>query len=96
MSEQNIANAPAAEVQQDVNELRKVRVDKLQALQSEGNDPFVITKFDFNNDSKNIKENFEAYKEYLKDKYYIFFEIGYNQGERIKELAQEKIIHFCL
>lgn len=24
---------------------------------------------------------------YLKDKYYIFFEIGYNQGEKIKELA---------
>ena len=26
-------------------------------------------------------------KDYLKDKYYIFFEIGYNQGERIKEIA---------
>ena len=37
MSEQNITNAPAAEVQQDVNELRQVRVDKLQALQAEGN-----------------------------------------------------------
>jgi len=27
------------------------------------------------------------YKDHLKDKYYIFFEMGYNQGERIKELA---------
>ena len=26
-------------------------------------------------------------KRYLKDKYFIFFEIGYNQGESIKELA---------
>lgn len=26
-------------------------------------------------------------KEYLKDKYYIFFEIGYSQGNRIKEIA---------
>lgn len=26
-------------------------------------------------------------KKYLKEKYYIFFEIGYSQGERIKELA---------
>ena len=26
-------------------------------------------------------------KNYLKDKYFIFFEIGYNQGERIKKLA---------
>ena len=26
-------------------------------------------------------------KNYLKDKYYIFFEIGYSQGEKIKEMA---------
>lgn len=26
-------------------------------------------------------------KKYLKDKYYIFFEIGYSQGERIKQIA---------
>lgn len=26
-------------------------------------------------------------KNYLKDKYYIFFEMGYNQGERIKNIA---------
>lgn len=26
-------------------------------------------------------------KNYLKDKYYIFFEIGYNQGEKIKQIA---------
>ncbi|MBQ1994584.1 MAG: lysine--tRNA ligase [Clostridia bacterium] len=59
MSEQNIANAPAAEVQQDVNELRKVRVDKLQTLQSEGNDPFVITKYDWTHHSAVIKESFD-------------------------------------
>jgi len=29
------------------------------------------------------------YKNHLKDKYYIFFEIGYNQGEKIKELAHK-------
>lgn len=28
-------------------------------------------------------------KKYLKDKYYIFFEMGYNQGERIKEIAHK-------
>ena len=59
MSEQNIANAPAAEVQQDVNELRKVRVDKLEALQAEGNDPFVITKYDWTHHSAVIKESFD-------------------------------------
>ena len=59
MSEQNIANAPANEVQQDVNELRKVRVDKLQALQAEGNDPFVITKYDWTHHSAVVKENYD-------------------------------------
>ena len=59
MSEQNIANAPAAEVQQDVNELRKVRVDKLKALQAEGNDPFVITKYDWTHHSAVVKENYD-------------------------------------
>ena len=32
---------------------------------------------------ENILKN---YKNNLKDKYYIFFEIGYNQGEKVKEL----------
>ena len=27
------------------------------------------------------------YKDYLNDKYYIFFEIGYNQGEKVRQLA---------
>ena len=59
MSEQNITNVPANEVQQDVNELRKVRVDKLQALQAEGNDPFVITKYDWTHHSAVVKENYD-------------------------------------
>ena len=59
MSEQNITNAPAAEVQQDVNELRQVRVDKLQALRAEGNDPFVITKYDWTHHSAVVKENYD-------------------------------------
>ena len=59
MSEQKITNAPAEEVQQDVNELRKVRVDKLEALQADGNDPFVITKYDWTHHSAVIKENFD-------------------------------------
>ena len=59
MSEQNITNAPAAEVQQDVNELRQVRVDKLEALQAENKDPFVITKYDWTHHSAVVKENFD-------------------------------------
>ena len=44
-------------VEQDFNEIVKVRHEKLAALKEAGKDPFVITKFDFDNDSKNIKEN---------------------------------------
>ena len=59
MAQENKANAPQAEAVQDVNELRQVRVDKLQALQSEGKDPFVITKYDQTHHSAVIKESFD-------------------------------------
>ena len=59
MSQEKNNNLPQAEAVQDVNELRKVRVDKLQALQAEGNDPFVITKYDQTHHSAVIKENFD-------------------------------------
>ena len=48
-------NNPAT---QDLNEIVKVRHEKLAALKESGNDPFLITKFDFDNDSANIKANF--------------------------------------
>lgn len=46
--------------QQDVNQLLKVRREKLAALQAEGNDPFVETKYDVSHKSEEIKENFDA------------------------------------
>ncbi len=59
MSEEKNVNVPQQEAQQDVNELRQVRVDKLEALQADGRDPFVITKYDQTHHSTVIKENFE-------------------------------------
>ncbi len=59
MSEEKNVNVPQQEAQQDVNELRKVRVDKLEALQADGRDPFVITKYDQTHHSVTVKENFE-------------------------------------
>ena len=49
-------NNPAT---QDLNEIVRVRHEKLAALKESGNNPFLITKFDFNNDSANIKANFQ-------------------------------------
>ena len=57
MAQNNVNNANNPE--QDLNEIVKVRHEKLAALKESGNDPFVITKFDFDNDSANIKANFE-------------------------------------
>ncbi len=59
MSQEKNNNLPQAEAVQDVNELRKVRVDKLEALQAEGNDPFVVTKYDQTHHSAVIKESFD-------------------------------------
>ena len=59
MSEEKNVVLPQEEVQQDTNELRQVRVDKLEALQQDGKDPFVITKYDQTHHSAVIKENFE-------------------------------------
>lgn len=45
--------------QQDINQLLKVRREKLAALQEAGKDPFQITKYDVTAHSRDIKENFE-------------------------------------
>ena len=43
----------------DLNQLRKVRREKLADLQANGKDPFVITKYDQTHHSQEIKEHFE-------------------------------------
>ncbi|MFW5672404.1 MAG: lysine--tRNA ligase, partial [Acetivibrio ethanolgignens] len=44
--------------QQDINQLLKVRRDKLKELQERGKDPFQITKYDVTHHSTEIKDNF--------------------------------------
>ena len=48
-----------AQQEPDLNQLRKVRREKLVDLQANGKDPFVITKYDQTHHSLEIKENFE-------------------------------------
>ncbi len=50
----------AAQQNQDVNQLLKVRHEKLQELQEKGKDPFQITKYDVSRHSQEIKDNFDA------------------------------------
>ena len=46
--------------EQNLSQLLQIRRDKLKELQEGGNDPFQITRFVVDNDSANIKGNFDA------------------------------------
>ena len=48
--------------QQDLNQLLKVRREKLQDLQNNGKDPFVITKYDVTHHSSDVKEQYNAHE----------------------------------
>ena len=50
------------EQQVDVNQLLKVRREKLADLQERGKDPFQITKYDVTNHTAEIKDNFEKFE----------------------------------
>ncbi len=58
MAEQN--NNQNQNQVQDVNQLLKVRREKLADLQARGKDPFQITKFDVTHHSMEIKDNFDT------------------------------------
>ncbi len=64
MTDNNINTNPEGidnEAQQaELNEVRKMRREKLAALVEAGRDPFVITKYNQTHHSTDIKQNFEA------------------------------------
>lgn len=59
MAEQNKNNQ---EKVQDLNQLRKVRREKLANLQAEGNDPFKITKYDVDTHAQDCKDKYNEYE----------------------------------
>ena len=58
MAEQQKQQKQAQE--QDINQLLKVRREKLKELQDSGNDPFQITKYDVTCHSQDIKDHFDT------------------------------------
>ena len=44
----------------DLGEQQRIRQEKLKALQEEGKDPFVITKYDQTHHSADVKDNFDS------------------------------------
>ena len=53
-------NQTGAPEQENLSQLLQIRRDKLKELQDSGNDPFRITRYAVDNDSANIKDNFDA------------------------------------
>ena len=58
MAEEIVKNTEMDAAQ--LNDLLKVRREKLAELQAEGKDPFVITKYDQTHHTTEIKDNFET------------------------------------
>ena len=66
---ENQQNQKGNQPEQDLNQLLKVRREKLAALQEAGKDPFVITKYDQTHHSDEAKALYEAHEaELLKDR----------------------------
>ena len=59
MAEQQNNQPQNGKQEQDINQLLKVRREKLAALQEAGKDPFQLTKYDVTAHSRDIKENYD-------------------------------------
>lgn len=59
MAETQNTQNQAQQQEQDINQLLKVRREKLAALQEAGKDPFRITRYEATHHSMEIKDNFE-------------------------------------
>ena len=62
MSEQTQQTNGQAPVEKDLNEVLKIRREKLANLQAEGENPFAITKFDQDTHTTDIIENYAEYE----------------------------------
>ena len=60
MADEKNVNQQKEPTAEELNQILKVRREKLAELQSSGNDPFEITKYDQTHHSLEIKDNFEV------------------------------------
>ena len=74
MSE-NMNNTAPAEELQDINEYKKVRMDKLFELQQNGRDPYTITKFDVDSKNAALKSEYEKKEAEIKAAVHLPFRI---------------------
>ncbi len=83
MDEQQLNAAESQETQQDINELKKVRMDKLAQLKEAGANPFEITKYEVTAHAADAKAQFEEIEAQCKS------ECG-DDEERLVSLLEEK------
>lgn len=83
--ENNQNNQP----QIDISEQNRIRREKLAAMQAEGMDPFVITKYDVNAHSTEVKAEYEALEAKLKA------EAGEDE-EKLASLLEANRIDVCV
>ena len=82
MSEENRTNAPEEELtQEDINSLKKIRMDKLEELKAKGKNPFEITKYDVTASCAEAKAQYEKLEAELKS------QAGEDE-EKLKELLE--------
>ncbi len=60
MAEKNMPEVSAQQSQDELNEILRLRREKLAQLAEAGKDPFTITKYDVTHHSSDIKANFES------------------------------------
>ena len=56
-------NVSPEKTEQELNEQRKIRRDKLEQLRADGRDPFLQEKWDVSHYSADIRDNFEELEE---------------------------------
>ena len=82
MSEENRTNAPEEELtQEDINSLKKIRMDKLEELKAKGKNPFEITKYDVTASCAEAKSQYEKLEAEVKE------QAGEDE-EKLKELLE--------
>lgn len=83
MSEEIRSNAPDEEevTQEDINVLKKIRIEKLEEMKANGKNPFEVTKYDVTAHSSDAKADYEAFEAQCRE------QAGEDE-EKLKELLE--------
>ncbi len=90
INENTAASEEAQELsQEEVNEYKRIRMEKLDALKAEGFDPFEITKYDVTASCEKAKADFETLEARLKEK-------AGEDEEALKALLEENRVNVSI